>query len=75
MDDDVRRALYERLVVRDEEHGLPAAEYEALQPLERVEVEVVRGLVEQVELGLLGGEGRELELYPLAAGKLPERPL
>ena len=72
VDNDVGRALYERLVVGDEEHRLPAAEDEALQPLERVQVQVIRGLVQEIELRLLSGDAGKLHFYPLPTGELAQ---
>ena len=60
VDNDVGRAFDERLVVRDEEHGLPPAQNEILQPFEGFEVEVVRGLVKQIQLRLLCGKDGQL---------------
>ena len=60
VDNDVGRAFDERLVVRDEEHGLPPAQNKILQPFEGFEVEVVRGLVKQIQLRLLCGKDGQL---------------
>ena len=56
------RALEEGAVVADDEEGAGPVVEEVLQGPQRVEVEVVGGLVEQQHVGLLGQ--REEELHP-----------
>ena len=50
LDDPVHRPVEERAVVRDDDEAPVEPEQEALEQIEAVEVEVVRRLVEQVDV-------------------------
>ena len=62
--------------MRDEHAGALDAGQVAFEPLPRLDVQVIRGLVDQQEVGWTEKEPRELGPRPLATGKLPhfERP-
>jgi hypothetical protein len=65
---DARHHMVEEVaVVRHDEHRAAALQYEALQPLERVEVEMVRGLVEQYQVATLQQRRRQRRAPAFAA--------
>ena len=66
-------AIEERAIVRDDEHGAAVARRESLEPRDRVEIEVVRGLVEEEQIGLLREDDAEVETAALAAGERRDR--
>jgi len=66
-------AVQEVAVVRDEDDRAVVAGEKPFEPLERFDVEVVRGLVEQEERGTQEQEARERGAHAPAAGELGER--
>ena len=70
-----RHGLEEPAVVRDEDDRGVERSQHALEPLERLDVEVVRRLVEQQQVGLRGERARERGARQLAAGEGRERPV
>ena len=60
-------------VVRDDEHGAVEAGEELLEPGEAVGVEVVGGLVEEQDVGVLEQRGGQQRAGLLAAGEAPQR--
>ena len=62
-----RRAVEEISVVRDDQHRLFIGREEALKPLESVNVEMVRRLVEHQNIGLGGKKSRKSESRVLSA--------
>ena len=70
-----RHRLEEPAVVRDEDHGGVERLQHLLEPLERLDVEVVRRLVEQQQVGLRGERARERRARQLAARERRERPV
>ena len=65
----------EGAVVADDDHGPLVLEQEFLQPGERVQIQVVGGLVEQQQRGLLEQQLGEQEPHDPAAGKVAHRPV
>ena len=59
--------------MRDEHDRGVEAGQRLLEPLERLDVEVVGGLVEQQQVGLGGERARERRARQLAAGERRER--
>ena len=59
LDDPCGEALQKRAVVRDEHHGAGVIGQERLEPGDGVDVEMVRRLVEQEEIGLAHQRARE----------------
>jgi hypothetical protein len=57
-------------VVADEQHGVRIALEEILQPQGRLEVEMVRGLVQQQQVGLAEEDGGECHAHAPAAGEV-----
>ena len=72
VEDAPRDAAQERAVVRDEDAREPGAGEERLEPLDRLDVEVVRGLVEEQQVRLGRERGGELRAAALAAGERRE---
>ena len=70
-----RDALEEPAIVRDEQHGAVEAVELVLEPLERAQVEVVRRLVEQQQVGVRRERARERGARQLAARERLERAL
>ena len=68
-----RHFVEEAAVVRDDEHGLLPRGEEELEPRERVDVEVVRRLVEEEEVGLHEERARQRDPHPPAAAVLARR--
>ena len=75
LDDPVDGPVEELAVVRDDHDAAAHALDEALEPREPVEVEVVRRLVEAVDVMAREQERREPGARGLAAGRHVERPL
>ena len=61
--------LEEAAVVGDQHEGAPVVGEEVLQPLDRVDVEVVGGLVEQKEVGIGEQRAGQCDARELAAGE------
>ena len=70
-----RDGLEEPAVVRDEDHGRVERRQLALEPLEALDVEVVRRLVEQEQVGVAGERAAERGAGQLAARERRERPV
>ena len=70
-----RHRLEEPAVVRDEDHGRVDRRQQLLEPLDRLDVEVVRRLVEQQQVGLRRERARERGARQLAARERRERPV
>ena len=68
-------ALQEPAVVRDEQDRAGQRRQLVLEPFERAQVEVVRGLVEQQQVGLRREHARERRARQLAARERAERPV
>ncbi len=68
-----RHGLEEPAVVRDEDHGGVERVELALEPLEVRDVEVVRRLVEEEQVGVAAERARERGARQLAAGERPQR--
>src|SRR5262249_29547672 len=68
-----RERLQEAAVVRDEDHGAVIAGEGALELLDRLDVEVVRGLVEDEAVDTAGGEEREPGAGPRAGRECRRR--
>lgn len=60
----------EGAVVADDDDRLPRLDEEVLEPLDRLDVEVVRRLVEEEDIGLLQEELRQLDTHTPAPTKL-----
>ena len=73
LDDDVRQRPQEVAVVRDEHERAVVGLQELLQPLDGRQVEVVRRLVQQQEVGLRREDARELRAHTPATGERLER--
>ena len=71
----VDEVLHERAVVADEDDRALVGAQEALEPRDRLEVEVVGRLVEQQHVGLAQQQLREREAHLPAAGELVGEPL
>ena len=71
--DAVHVAAQEGAVVRDHDDRAAVAVEKALEPLDRGQVEVVGGLVEQQHVGLGEQQLRQLDAHPPAAGEARER--
>ena len=72
--EDVRRdAVEEPAVVRDHDGAAGEVEQRLLERAQRVDVEVVRRLVEQQHVAAAAEQLREVDAVPLAAGELPDR--
>ncbi len=69
-----RHRLQEPAVVGDEDHGGVDLHDRALQPLDRLDVEVVRGLVQQQHVGPRHQRARQRRARELAAREAHERP-
>ena len=65
----------EGAVVADEDHGTGALSQELLEPLNRLDVEVVGGLVEKEHVGMLEKNLRQLNAHTPTTGKLARRPV
>ena len=70
-----RHRLEEPAVVRDEDHRRVERLQLALEPLEARDVEVVRRLVEQQQVGIAAERACERRARQLAAGERAERPV
>ena len=70
-----RHRLEEPAVVGDQDHRCVERAQHLLQPFERLDVEVVRRLVEQQQVGLRRKRARERRARQLAAGERGERPV
>ena len=70
-----RHRLEEPAVVRDEDHRGVDRREQPLEPLDRLDVEVVRRLVEQQQVGLGGERARQRGPRQLAARERRERPV
>ena len=70
-----RHGLEEPAVVRDEDHGRIERLELLLEPLEVLDVEVVRRLVQEQQVGIAGEGAGERGAGQLAAGKGLERPV
>ena len=70
-----RRRLEEPAVVRDEDDRGVEADERLLEPLEALDVEVVRRLVEQQQVGVGAERAAERGARQLAAGERPQRPV
>ena len=70
-----RHGLEEPAVVGDEDHRGVERRQLALEPLEALDVEVVRRLVEQQQVGIAGEGARERGARQLAARERVERPV
>jgi hypothetical protein len=70
-----RHRLEEPAVVRDEDHGRVDRLQQLLEPLDRLDVEVVRRLVEQQQVGLRRERAGERRARQLAAREGRERPV
>ena len=70
-----RHYLEKPAVVRNQHDGGIEADESALQPLEVVDVEVVRGLVQQQQVGISGQRTREGGACQLSAGERVEWPV
>src|SRR5581483_9336997 len=70
-----RHRLEEPAVVRDEDHRRVERRELALEPLEVRDVEVVRRLVEEEQVGIAAQRARERGTRQLAAGERPQRPV
>ena len=75
VENDVGGALQQNLVVRDEQHRLPAALDEGFQPFQGLHVQVVGGLVQQVAVRPLQGEQGQPQLDLFPAGKGGQGPV
>ena len=75
LDDPRHDPVEERAVVRDDDEAALAPQQEALEPVEAVEVEVVRRLVEQQHVEAGEQDRREREPGRLPAGELRGRPV
>ena len=73
--DAAHHAVHEVPVVAGHQDRRVRALEEALQPEDRLDVEVVRGLVEQQDVGLGEQDLRDLDPHPPAAGQLPDVPI
>ena len=68
-----RHRLEEPAVVRDEDDGCVQPDQRPLEPLEPLDVEMVRRLVEQQQVGIAGQRTRQRRARQLAAGERLER--
>ncbi len=75
LEDGGRDRLEEPAVVGDEDHGGVDRGEHPLEPLERLDVEVVRRLVEEEQVGLRGERARQRGAGQLAARERRERPV
>ena len=75
LDDPRHDAVEERAVVRDDDEAAGPPQQEPLEPVEPVEVEVVRRLVEQQHVEAREEDRREREPGRLTAGELRRRPV
>ena len=75
LEDARRDALEEPAVVRDEQDRAGQGRELVLEPLQRAQVEVVRRLVEQQQVGLRRQHARERRARQLAARERAERPV
>ncbi len=66
----VDHGVHEGAVVADHDDGALVAAQEALEPLDRLQIEVVGGLVEQQHLGVADEQLRERDAHLPAAGEL-----
>ncbi len=73
LDDPVGHTVDEVPVVTDEQDGAPVGSQVLLQPANRVDVEVVGGLVEQQHVGGAQQEAGEDHPHAPATGQLPHR--
>ena len=71
----IHAGVHEGAVVADDEHGALVARDETAQPLNALEIEVVRGLVEQKQVGMAQEELGERDAHLPAAGELRARSL
>jgi len=67
LDDPRRHPLEEGAIVRDEHHRARILQEECLEPFDRVDVQVVRRLVEQQQIGLAGERARQQHTAPPSA--------
>ena len=65
-----RHAVEERAIVGDDEDRAAVRDEVLLEPGDGVEIEVVRRLVEQEQIGLLRQHDAEMKTASLASGKL-----
>ena len=70
-EEEARDAVEEGAVVRDGDDAALEAFEEVFQRLDRIDVEIVGGLVEKEDVGRLGEHAHELEAAPFAARKAP----
>src|SRR5262249_36779631 len=63
------RRVEKRAIVRDKQNRAAMRLEEPFEPRDRVEIEVVRGLVEKQEIGVLRENGSEAKPATLAAGE------
>ncbi len=68
-------AVQEVAVVRDDDHAALVGGEEVLEPPERLEIQVVGGLVEQQQIGPQQQEPRQRRAHAPAARELGERPV
>ena len=66
----VHHVVHERAVVADHHHGARVAAQKALEPLHALQVQMVRGLVEQEHLGVADEQLRQRDAHLPAAGEL-----
>ena len=69
VDDDVRRLLQQYLVVGDIEDSPGKGAHKAGQPFQRLDVQVVGGLIQQQNIASAEQQSRQLDLNPLPAGE------
>jgi hypothetical protein len=67
MQDRAHRAVQKPAVVADDQHGVRVAREVAFQPQRAFEVEIVRRLVEQQQVGLREQHARQRHAHPPAA--------